>query len=208
MSPGPTFDRVYRALKGRLLAAGFAPGENLEPAALGEELHASVTPVRDALHRLAGERLVAAPFHDGFCAASFTEAELRDMFGWSATLIDLALRRARVQTTAISPDPTRVDSDHPRDASELFMTMIHALGPCEHAMAIEGIVERLATVRTVEPAVFDDTAEELAELHFLHASGNGGALRRGVATYHRRRQRAAPDLLAALRRETQRHRRR
>lgn len=208
MSPGPTFDRVYRALKGRLLSAGFAPGEHLEPAALGEELHASVTPVRDALHRLAGERLVDAPFHDGFCTAAFTEAELRDMFGWSATLVDLALRRTPAETAAINPHPTRVGSDHFSEASELFMTMVHWLGPCELAMAIEGIVERLAAVRTVEPAVFDDTAEELAELHFLHASGNHTALRRGVATYHRRRQRAAPDLLAALRRETQRHRRR
>lgn len=207
MSPGPTFDRVYRALKGRLLAAGFAPGEHLEPAAIGEELHASVTPVRDALHRLAGERLVEAPYHDGFCAASFSEAELRDMFGWSATLIDLALRSPRLQSPATSADPRGDGSDHASDASNLFMALIQALGPCEHTMAIEGIVERLATVRMVEPAVFDDTAEELAELHFLHASGNGGALRRGVATYHRRRQRAAPDLLAALRRKTQRHRR-
>lgn len=208
MSPGPTFDRVYRALKSRLLAAGFAPGEHLEPAAIGEELHASVTPVRDALHRLAGERLVEAPFHDGFCAASFTEAELRDMFGWCATLIDLALRGVQVQATAVGPDPTRSGSDYPGEVSDLFMTMIQGLGPCELAMAIEGIVERLAAVRTVEPAVFDDTAEELGELHFLLASGNVAALRRGVATYHRRRQRAAPDLLAALRRETQRHRRR
>lgn len=208
MSPGPTFDRVYQALKGRLLAAGFAPGEHLEPTALGEELHASVTPVRDALHRLAGERLVEAPFHDGFCAASFTEAELRDMFGWSATLIDLALRGVWVQSTSIGPNPTRSGADYPGEVSELFMSMIQGLGPCELAMAIEGIVERLAAVRTVEPAVFDDTAEELGELHFLHSSGNGAALRRGVANYHRRRQRAVPDLLAALRRETQRHRRR
>lgn len=56
-----TFGRVYAAIKQQLLEGAFRPGERIEPAILSDELGASVTPVRDALHRLAGERLVEAP---------------------------------------------------------------------------------------------------------------------------------------------------
>ena len=73
----------------------FAPGEHLEPVAIGRELNASITPVRDVLHRLVGERLVEAPRHDGFRMPSPTEAELRSLYGWNSELIDIGLRRLR-----------------------------------------------------------------------------------------------------------------
>ena len=65
MSPGPIFERVYLALKAQVTSGAFAPGDRLEPAALGEALNASITPVRDALHRLVGERIVEAPRNEG-----------------------------------------------------------------------------------------------------------------------------------------------
>ena len=54
MTPSGTFERVYFALKDKLRRGLLKPGERLEPAALSDELFASVTPIRDALHRLAG----------------------------------------------------------------------------------------------------------------------------------------------------------
>jgi len=60
MTPPGTFDRVYAAIRKRLRDGLYRPGERLEPALLSDELNASVTPVRDALHRLTGERLVEA----------------------------------------------------------------------------------------------------------------------------------------------------
>ena len=58
MNSGPTSERVYGALRERILANVFAPGARLDPAVLASELASSVTPVRDALHLLAGEQLV------------------------------------------------------------------------------------------------------------------------------------------------------
>lgn len=206
MSPAPTFDRVYRALKEGLMAGEFAPGEHLEPVALGDMLHASATPVRDALQRLVGERLVDAPLHEGFRAPAPTEAGLRDLFEWSGKLVDLALRRAPVPSSGLARTTPVHAATGPETAAELFLEIVKATQSEEHAMALAGVSDRLAAIRTVEPLLFEDLEEELAELRLVMASGNGGELRRTVAAYHRRRQRTAPDLLAALRRETGRRR--
>jgi len=58
MIPGATFERVHAGLRARLHAGRFVLGEPLEPQHLADELNASITPVRDALQRLVGERLV------------------------------------------------------------------------------------------------------------------------------------------------------
>ena len=89
-APG-TFDRVYAALKQRLRSGDYRPGDRLEPAALSEELNASVTPIRDALHRLTGERLVEAPRHEGFRVPMLTETMLRHLYAWHQDLLLLAI---------------------------------------------------------------------------------------------------------------------
>ena len=123
MSPGPTFDRVYLALKEQVAAGSFAPGDHLEPAVIGEDLNASITPVRDALHRLVGERIVEAPRNDGFRVPAPTEAELRDLYGWNRDLLDLALRKrspgagGAALYAARQADPA---GHHGIDAADLF----------------------------------------------------------------------------------------
>jgi len=83
MSPGPTFERVYLELKRQLREGTRPPGTPLEPAAIGEELGTSFTPVRDALHRLVGEGLVENPQHNGFSVPRPTEQALRDLYTWN-----------------------------------------------------------------------------------------------------------------------------
>ncbi|QCI78807.1 GntR family transcriptional regulator [Hankyongella ginsenosidimutans] len=57
--------RVRHDQGARALGRG-AAWRKLEPAGLAAELNSSVTPVRDALHRLAGERLVESWTSEGF----------------------------------------------------------------------------------------------------------------------------------------------
>src|ERR1700746_388476 len=94
ISPG-TFERVYAAIKARLRSGVYRPGERLEPAALADELNASVTPIRDALHRLTGERLVEAPRHEGFRVPMLTETTLRHLYAWHQDLLLLAILNRR-----------------------------------------------------------------------------------------------------------------
>src|SRR5690242_2313518 len=100
MAPPGTFDRVYAALKQRLRKGVYRPGTRLEPAALSDELNASVTPVRDALHRLTGERLVEAPRHEGFRAPMMTETLLRQLYAWHLDLLLLAVMKHRALAPA------------------------------------------------------------------------------------------------------------
>lgn len=197
MSPGPTFDRVYVALKEQLTSARFEPGYHLEPSALGDELSASITPVRDALHRLVGERLVDAPRNDGFRVPAPTEAQLRDLYGWNRQLLELALRRgsegrARGSTRSIGDGHLLVTYAGPAD---LFRAVVELSGSSEHAAAVEGLNDRLAPVRAIEEQLFADWSDELEALRQVLASEDLRGQRRAVAAYHRRRQRSVPELL-------------
>src|SRR4051812_18797565 len=101
MTPPGTFDRVYAAIRERLREGLYRPGDRLEPALLSDELNASVTPVRDALHRLTGERLLEAPRHEGFRVPMMTETLLRYLYAWHLDLL-LLLAVMKHQNTALA----------------------------------------------------------------------------------------------------------
>src|SRR6185503_4923243 len=112
MTPPGTFERVYAAIRERLRDGLYRPGERLEPALLSDELNASVTPVRDALHRLTGERLVDAPRHEGFRSPMLTETTLRHLYAWHLDLLLLAVMR-RGPSAADPGQSTADDTDAP-----------------------------------------------------------------------------------------------
>lgn len=202
MSPGPTFDRVYLALKEQLTSGGFAPADHLEPAAIGEDLNSSITPVRDALHRLVGERIVEAPRNDGFRVPAPTEAELRDLYGWNEALLELALRRRPHRLTMpplFGAFRAEASANAISTAAHLFSEIARRSGNPEHEAAVENLNDRLGAIRVVEERLFQDLGEELTGLRTAFGDGDTGALRRGIAAYHRRRQRYAPQLLIASR---------
>lgn len=92
MSPGATMERVYPDLKARILAGKFSPGTRLDPAQISRSLSASATPVRDALNRLSGERLVESWHQESFRQPQLAEADIADLCGWAGALLTLALK--------------------------------------------------------------------------------------------------------------------
>lgn len=197
MSPGATFERVYHELKLRLANGLLRPGDPIEPAVIGAEIAASVTPVRDALHRLVGERLVEAPNHNGFRVPQPTEAELRDLYAWNGKLLVLALRQ-RPSLPLAPRQPIVVESgDIAGATARLFLQIAHSTGSAEQVRAIEQLNDRLAPFRSVEARIMEGGTHEL---HGLEASmaGDRAAIARVIATYHRRRALAVPAILAAM----------
>jgi hypothetical protein len=197
MSPGPTFERVYQSLKEQLRSGRYPPGTHLEPRALTDELCSSITPIRDALHRLVGERIVEAPRNDGFRAPILTELALRELYGWQADLVRMAVARGRTKRS-VSPEPTgQMFRIAATSAADLFLAVGAASGDTELATALTNCWERLGPVTMLEKRFITDLGEELEELRML-SSSMPQSVRPAIASYVRRRNRAVPQLVAAL----------
>jgi DNA-binding GntR family transcriptional regulator len=200
MTPPGTFERVYAAIRQRLRQGAYRPGARLEPAMLSDELNASVTPVRDALHRLTGERLVEAPRHEGFRAPMMTETLLRHLYAWHLDLLLLALMKHR--TTAVAEQTLsnngRSQSPAHERANAMFLALARSAGNPEHAAAVETVTERLEPVQRLEAIFLDETEAETAEIIRSLRSNDRTALRRALVRYHRRRQRIVPELVLSL----------
>lgn len=195
--PG-TFERVYFAIKERLREGAFQPGDRLEPAVLADELNASVTPVRDALHRLTGERLVETLRHNGFRAPMLTETMLRHLYRWHLDLLLLALmhRNLRHDLEAGGPALERDAAGEPQ--AQLFLDLVQSTGNPEHLAAFAALSDRLEPVHRFETLFLDATEAETCEIIAAIQSDDSKRLRRSLLKYHRRRERIVPQLLAHL----------
>lgn len=200
MTPPGTFERVYAALKQRLRDGVYRPGHRLEPAVLSDELNASVTPVRDALHRLTGERLVEAPRHEGFRMPMMTETLLRHLYGWHLDLLLLAVVKHQLTSLA---DPIAASDDgdgfpaHERQ-NALFLALARAAGNPEHVAALESLSHRLEPVQRLERLFLDGTEAETDDIVQALQAQDRRALRGSLVRYHRRRERIVPQLLSGL----------
>jgi DNA-binding GntR family transcriptional regulator len=200
MSRPGTFERVYAAIKQRLREGVYRPGERLEPAALSEELNASVTPVRDALHRLTGERLIEAPRHEGFRVPMMTESTLRQLYAWHLDLLLLALMKHRPRTGAgvFAPDGRASAMSAHERSNALFEAVARTAGNPEHEHSFRALAERLEPIQRLEAQFLDQTGTETAEIVRAIEANDRKALRRSLVRYHRRRERVVPQLLAQL----------
>ena len=198
-APG-TFERVYATLKQRLRAGVYKPGERLEPAALSDELNASVTPVRDALHRLAGERLIEAPRHEGFRVPMLTEAMLRQLYRWHRDLLLIALlnRRGGAIDDGIAAAGTSADMPAHEQQKAVFLALVRSTGNSEHVAALEALSARLQPLEQLAGAFLDAAEAETDEIRRALRTQDLRALRRSLIRYHRRREKLVPELLAAL----------
>lgn len=195
MTPPGTFDRVYAAIKERLMRGALRPGDRLEPAMLSDELNASVTPVRDALHRLTGERLVEAPRHEGFRVPLVTESMLRHLYAWHLDILLVALARARAEAA----DLGAVDATEPPDRlNAAFAEIATASGNPELTATLKNLTERLEPFQRFERELFSHLEEVIEQILDALRRGDRKALRRSLVDYHRRRQRTVPEILAKL----------
>lgn len=124
-----------------------APGSRVNIDELARDLHVSRTPIREALNRLASERLVLAEPYRGFRVAHLLDREeLRDLFE----------ARAVIETGAVATSVERLTEE-------------------DHARLLALIEELDAIVCTAEP--FDVDAFNLADasLHRITVAASGNA---------------------------------
>ncbi len=197
MNSGLTSERVYTALKRRLLDGEFRPGERLDPAHLSETLSSSVTPVRDVLNILRGEGLVETRTGEGFFRPNLTAPDLEDVYDWSDQILALALRQwpaapapAHVYDPATGPIADRT--------ADLFLEIATRSANFEHKRAIVNVNDRLHAARMIEGQVLDDTEAELTAIAQVLANDDARELEKLVFAYHQRRRRAVSDIVRAV----------
>lgn len=200
MSPGATMERVYRELKARAMRGEFAPGERLDPSVLARDLDASATPVRDALHRLSGERLIDSWHQEGFRQPILAEADLHDLYEWAAALLTLALA-GRI------PDPTLPDSapsesrdlDYAADVARLFRAIAWLSANRELRFAVSNLIDRSHAFRAAELRVDRGCSAAVAAMDEDFRFRRWGALRAKITRFHHRRLAFAGRVVAEMR---------
>ncbi len=196
MNGGPTSQRVQDALRRAILEHRFHPGDRLDPAQLASTLASSVTPVREALYLLAGQGLVEIRVSDGFHLPLIDEPALRDRYRWNAELARLALASSRPMVTVSEP------SDWPAgpagDVADLMSRIARLSANIELHLAMDSLNARLHAARFVEPQLLAGGAQELEAIDSAYAADDRALMRRLVAAYCRRRERAAAEIVRAL----------
>jgi DNA-binding GntR family transcriptional regulator len=87
-------ERTYTCLRADILAGRFVPGQRLRPTELAGIHGVSLNVVREALNRLAGERLVLASPQQGFAVVTLTVDDLVDLTDVRTLVETAALRRS------------------------------------------------------------------------------------------------------------------
>ena len=188
MSPGATMERVYLELKARVLAGRYPPGSRLEPAQLATSLGASATPVRDALHRLAGERLIESWHQEGFRQPMLAEADLCDLYSWTAMLLTHALKGRTPHQVAGGLFELAEHGGYAEAAESLFQTIAIGADNRELRGALVNAVERTGVSRELLAAMEED-----------YRFGRWTGLRSKITSFHRRRVGQAGRIAAELR---------
>jgi len=200
----PASDRIYRAIKRELLDGAIRPGERIDAVGLAQALGSSLTPVRAALHRLVGERLVELRPSEGFHTRIATEAGLRDLYLWNGRVISMAVRLVAGLDDAGSPGhaPGLADASPPQAAGPSVAELFERVGRRSRSEAclasIQGLNDQLHSARRAEAAWLRDAAVETAALAKAWSDGDLKRLERGLRAYHARRMRAVPDLIRLM----------
>lgn len=200
---------VYDRIKLSLLQRPWIPGELLQIGMFARELDTSTTPVREALIRLAAERLIAYAPKKGFFVKTMTEEDLRGLYLVNQMHVEMALycsceRAANVLRvnsngfTQIPSEPSDIPEDLAFVTANLFL-IISALADIEEIMAtVCNINNRLHRPRMAECLVIDGTSQELSSISDLFATGECDKLHEAIRRYHTLRLQMLPSMCKEL----------
>lgn len=201
-------DAIYDRIKARLLAQALPTGQLLQITTLADELKVSPTPVREALTRLAAERLVTFVSRKGFFTKTPSEEEIRGLYSVNQMLLHSIARkdiRRGIERECVEQSPQRSRSLQRRDAqhlalgvSELFIDMALQSGVSEVANIVRNINDRLHQTRLVECKIVADVFDEFSKMCGLYESGKYEEVKQAIRLYHDKRLRLAGEICKDL----------
>ena len=124
-SKSPEFLSAYKKLKLLVVNNRFRPGEQLQACNLADRVVAGITPVREALIRLAAEDLISCYPKRGYFAKVINSDELGELYYLAHALLRSILLRGdgRCCVTIAKPDATRTGTHSHRDPTALVLAL-------------------------------------------------------------------------------------
>ena len=183
------------------MTGSLRPGGVLVTSHIADRLGTSVTPVRDALHQLAGKGLIATHEGGGFLVPAIDRDQVAHLYRWHGEVMGIVIRNVeRPQDIGDFPErPVMVSST--RDLAgiaTLLFTRLAALSPNpEHMAVIDVLSVRLHLLRCHEHGL-GRCHGELLSLWQNIRSPNRAKARTALWHYHRRRILHLDKIMRAL----------
>ena len=192
MAPEPiTADYIYRRIRREIVGGAFAPGTMLKLSRLTDQFGASATPVRDALNRLVGERVVVLLPGGGFRVRPLDADRLAELYRWHGYLIRIALDRTLPKSARAGLGAFEHEALEPGQvaaASERLFGILASVPQNEELeQAVAAASRALARARALEHRLLPDVVGEFSQLLATIEGEQIGAARRAMARYHRAR---------------------
>lgn len=195
-------ERAYCELKAMLLWGDVGAGR-VDIQTLADGLRLSLTPVREALTRLAAERLIHSTPGQGYAIIPPTHQALTDLYAWSDHLSRLALTKtldhARGAPALVAPPlsldaPNEASVQYARAVSLFLLEIARAQSNAELADKIGQANDRLFRTRRSELQLFPAAPSALSGLEELWRAGDRPGLADALAHFHGQRMERVGEL--------------
>lgn len=200
----PGRERLYESLKAAVVNGMFRHGERIDVLKAADRHRVSVTPVREVLFQLIGERLVDPHPDGGFRAAVPDAAALAHLYAWNGHLLLAAIHLLpepvvlRAVRTISAPLATSSSAPVPDLTARVFLALGEATGNPEFGAQITSANDRLRRARLAEEKLFADDRRELRSLVRTDGLDVKKNVRRRLLAYHRRRIERAAQIEALI----------
>ena len=202
---------VYESVKAHVIADEVPSGKRILVEPLADKLFVSNTPVREALIRLAAERVIKDVPKSGFFIKEISESEVRDLYSLQGLLLAWSLghleRGGRVPGFLKPPDLLSSAGESSEFSSkltvrltnELFIHIARQTGNADVVHLVRNINDRTYFVRRKDYEIFGEGEAELRRLCETYHQKNFARLRGDLEAYFRNRLDRLPELLRLLR---------
>jgi len=200
-----TQDRIYIAIKAEYLSGLIRPGARIELQPIADRHRASTTPVREAMHRMIGERLIEPHPDGGFRLVTPDALPLAHLYTWYCQQVLAALHLLRNASLARALERFRgtVIPSEPLPQAErcdrVFQEIANATGNAEIIEQMAAANERLRYPRLAEARLFPNLSKELENLTRNGNLSGIANVRRRVTAFHDRRILHATEIASTLR---------
>ncbi|TMR97973.1 GntR family transcriptional regulator [Nonomuraea basaltis] len=193
----PTAQQFVLAELRRAITTGrLRPGAPIRQDALAEELQVSRVPLREALKTLEGEGLVTYKAHKGYCVATLSLDDLREVYRIRELLEEEAVRRAVARLTDADLDRLEAAQDEVEQASAAGDVLAMATANRLFHMTLfdcAGMPRLARLIRTLW-----DTTDAYRSMYYGDAGNRERVVKEHRATLDALRRRAAEDAVATL----------